>query len=92
MYLNPAELLRLSDYPDYEAHYREHQAFADAVEELHRDFRIRASDALPRQAFEFLKNWLYQHSLEADRAFAEYLKANPAMLERISPASAGAVR
>jgi hemerythrin-like metal-binding protein len=86
------ELLRLTDYPDYEAHYREHQAFADAVEELHRDFRIRVSDALPRQAFEFLKNWLYQHSLEADRAFAEYLKAKPAMMERVRSASAGMLR
>ncbi len=78
------ELFRQLEYPDYEAHCREHQAFADAVEELHRDFRVRASDALPRQAFDFLKNWLYEHSLGADRAFASYLKANPELLERLA--------
>ncbi len=67
-------------YPEFEAHRREHQAFATAVEEIHRDFRTRASEALPQQVLEFLRNWLYEHSLGADRAFADYLNANPAVL------------
>jgi hemerythrin len=83
------ELLRQINYPDYEAHRREHQAFAETVEEIHRDFRIRVSDALPGQVLEFLKNWLYEHSLGADRAVAEYLKANPELMERVT-SSAGA--
>ncbi len=88
-FVHEEELLLQTNYPDYEAHCREHQAFAATVEEIHRDFRIRASDALPGQVLEFLKNWLYQHSLGADRAAGEYLKANRATLE-LSDSSASA--
>jgi hemerythrin len=76
------ELLLRTKYPKYEAHRREHQAFASAVGEIHRDFQERASDALPRQVLEFLENWLFEHSLGADRAAAEYLLAHRAEFER----------
>ena len=75
------ELLLQTEYPRYAAHRREHQAFAAAIAELHRDFHERASDALPYAVLEFLDNWLFEHSLGADRAAAEYLKAHSAALE-----------
>jgi hemerythrin-like metal-binding protein len=75
------ELLLWTKYPKYAAHRREHEAFAGAIEELHRDFHKRASDALPYEVLEFLENWLFEHSLGADRAAAEYLKAHLDVLE-----------
>jgi hemerythrin len=81
------DLFLRTDYPDYEAHRRDHQAFAAQVEEIHLDFQTRASDALPAQVLEFLKTWLYEHSLGADQAFAEYLRANTGLLERLTHAA-----
>jgi hemerythrin len=81
------DLFLRTDYPDYETHRRDHEAFAAQVEEIHRDFQNRASDALPAQVLEFLRNWLYEHSLDADRAFAEYLKTNTGLLERLAHAT-----
>ncbi len=75
------ELLVRTNYPAFEAHRREHRAFAAAVEELHRDFQARASEALPQQVLEFLENWLYEHSLGADRAAADYINAHRTELE-----------
>ena len=77
------ELFSRTGFPGAEAHRREHQVFAAAVGEFFQDFQKRASDALPRQVLVYMKNWLLEHSIGADRAFADYLKALP------GPADAG---
>jgi hemerythrin len=71
------EILLRANYPEFVAHQREHRLFGAAVDEIYRDFQTRASDALPQQVLEFLENWLYEHSLGADRAAAKYLLAHP---------------
>ena len=68
-------LLRVN-YPGYERHRRKHLSFTDTVKEVHEGFQSGASDALPRQVLEFLKNWLYDHILGSDRAYSVYFNAN----------------
>ena len=71
-----------TDYPDYEKHRKQHLALANTVEEVYEDFHSGMADTLPHQVLDFLKNWLNDHILRADKAFGAYLKANPALLER----------
>ena len=65
-----------SSYPGYEMHRRQHEALTDTVKEIHSDFLAGAAETLPQEVLEFLKNWLYKHILEADRAFGVYLSVN----------------
>jgi hemerythrin-like metal-binding protein len=70
-----------SNYPDYKQHMRKHQALAATVKEIHKDFQREASEAVPLQVLEFLKNWLYEDILGADLAFGVYFNARRAALE-----------
>ena len=70
-----------TNYPDYKEHTRKHQALTATVKEVHEDFQRGASEALPLQVLEFLKNWLYEDILGADRAFGAYFNAHRAALE-----------
>ncbi len=63
-------------YPGYERHRQAHLALRNAMTEIHAEFQSGSREALPQQVLEFLKTWLYQHIMVADRAFAEYLAAN----------------
>lgn len=64
-------------YPGYEKHRQQHQALTGMVKEIYLDFQAGKSDTLPQQVLEFLKNWLYDHILGADRAFGVYVNSNP---------------
>jgi hemerythrin len=76
------ELLFSTRYSGAEAHHREHQVFASAVDEIFSDFQKRSIEALPREVLIYLKNWLYEHSIGADHEFAEFLKSHPDAVER----------
>jgi hemerythrin len=68
-------------YPGYERHRQQHRAFTITVKEIQEDFQLGASDALPQQVLEFLKNWLVEHIMGSDRAFGVYFNAHRAALE-----------
>jgi len=69
-------LMETANYPDLAAHKRAHQGLLARVQEMdqaHRQGEREAREAVP-QAFAFLlKDWLTEHILEMDRAYAPYL-------------------
>jgi hemerythrin len=68
-------LFTRTDYPGYERHRRQHQALTITVQEIQADFQANASETLPYQVLDFLKNWLYEHIMGSDRAFGVYYRA-----------------
>lgn len=82
------DLFQRSEYPAFETHRQQHQAFAAKVKKMYADFQTDAAAVPPGQVLEFLKNWLQHHIMEVDRAFATYLNANPAALKRVAGANA----
>ncbi len=69
------ELFLRTNYPGFERHQGQHRALTITVKEIHEDFQLSDSEALPRQVLLFLKNWLYEHIMGADRAFGVYYNA-----------------
>jgi len=63
-------------YPGYAKHRQAHLALRNTVTEIHAEFQSGSREVLPQQVLEFLKTWLFQHIMVADRAFSEYLAAN----------------
>lgn len=64
-------LMRLFDYPDIDAHKREHAAFIDKLAEL----RSRIVDEDVSKAIAaFLTNWLVEHIKRADTAYVAYFR------------------
>jgi hemerythrin len=76
------DLFLRSGYPGYEKHRLQHQALTAKVLKIYEDFQSGTAAGLPEQVMEFLKNWLSQHIMGADRDFGLYLNANPAALKR----------
>ena len=73
------ELFQRSNYPGYERHRQQHVALGAKVTEIYAAFHTGEA-VPPAQVLDFLKNWLYHHIMESDRAFGAYLKANPSAL------------
>jgi hemerythrin len=69
-----------TNYPEQKAHERKHRALTATVKEIQVDFQSDFSDALPQQVLEFLKNWICEDILGADRDFGEYFIAHQAAL------------
>ncbi len=86
------ELFLSTDYPDAERHRGQHRALAITVNEICEDFRLGGSDALPRQVLDFLKNWLLDHFMGADRSFGVHLNACKAEGRRQASSAAEAAR
>lgn len=64
-------LMRLFDYPDIDAHKREHAVFVDKIAEL----RGRIVDEDVSKAIAaFLTNWLVEHIKRADTAYVAYFR------------------
>ena len=70
-----------TNYPGYRAHERKHQALTDTAHAIREDFQLSASMALPRQVLEFVKYWLCEDILGADRDFGAYFNAHQDSLE-----------
>lgn len=64
-------LMRLFDYPDIDAHKREHAAFIDKLTELRRRF---VDEDVSRAIAAFLTNWLVEHIKRADTAYVAYFR------------------
>ena len=65
-----------ANYPGYERHRKQHLALTDTVKEIYTEFQSGQADTLPQQVLDFLKTWLYEHIMGADRAFGVYFNAN----------------
>jgi hemerythrin len=70
-----------TNYPGYSAHERKHQALTTTAHAIREDFQLSASMALPRQVLVFLKNWICEDILGADRDFGRYFNAHRDSLE-----------
>jgi hemerythrin len=70
-------LLKLYNYPDFEAHKVEHDALVKKVLALQVEFRAgRATMAV--QVLQFLKDWLDAHIRKSDMAYTQCLQAHKA--------------
>jgi hemerythrin len=70
------ELSRRSRYPGYEKHCRQHEGFTAKVLQVHADFQSGKSAGLPGDVLEFLKSWLSQHIMGADRDLGAHINAS----------------
>lgn len=64
-------LMRVLDYPDYEAHHAEHEKLIAQVQQ----FRHRVIDdgrAITFELLHFLKQWLTVHIMESDQRYTEH--------------------
>ena len=67
-------LMERHQYPDYAIHKGEHDSLAHAVLDLRSRFR-RNEIGLTIEVMHFLKDWLAEHILRADKKYATYLNA-----------------
>ncbi len=67
-------LFKLHGYPDTLAHKREHDELASKVLQLQKDFAA-GKVSLSMQVASFLKNWLTNHILGADKKYAPFLSS-----------------
>ena len=66
-------LLKTS-YPNYEQHKKQHKLFIDKIEQFAADYNS-GKYLLHFDILLFLKNWVLQHILVADKAFGEHLNS-----------------
>lgn len=66
-------LMKESNFEDYEAHFLEHQHFVSAIQAL--DARNRFSDDTERinTMIHFIDNWIGEHILKEDMKYASHL-------------------
>jgi len=65
-------LLRLHDYPDFQAHKTQHDALTKQVVDFNAKFRSGHA-AITVQLLQFLKNWLVDHIKGCDMKYAPHL-------------------
>ncbi len=65
-------LFKANNYPDYEAHKREHDELTAQVKALN-DELVSGRTSLSIEVMTFLKNWLADHIQGSDKKAGEYL-------------------
>lgn len=66
-------LLRHANYPDYEKHKAEHDAFIKKVKDFIANF-IDGKETLTREIIDFLMEWIKNHILKTDREYIPFLE------------------
>jgi hemerythrin len=66
-------LMRLYDYPEFEAHRAQHAALTKQVLKFQEDFHA-GRVAMSVQLLQFLRGWLQTHIQGSDQKLAPYLK------------------
>lgn len=61
------------NYPGKSQHFEEHGRFSGRIVEIRNDFHIRKAH-LNLEVMQFLKNWLIDHILKTDAAYAQFAK------------------
>ena len=67
-------LMAHADYPQLEAHRREHQGFVNWINEYRDEYVKFGKRALGEPVLAFLKDWLSHHILEEDRHYCEFFR------------------
>lgn len=67
-------LMAHADYPQLEAHRREHQGFVNWINEYRDEYVKFGKRALGEPVLAFLKDWLSHHILEEDRRYGEFFR------------------
>jgi len=61
-----------NNYPEFDSHFREHEAYRARVKELHQ--RHHADEKIAaHELIEFLKDWFQNHIAEVDKRFGNYV-------------------
>ncbi len=69
------EIMERAGYPDFEAHKFAHDFLAAQVVEFQQEFNARRSN-LSESMMKYLKDWLRDHMLVADKKLGRFLKTN----------------
>ena len=69
------KLLTRFNYPEYEAHKKEHDVFRVKVLEFKRDLQEK-KETLPGDVLKFMTHWLTDHVINVDKKYAPFLKAH----------------
>jgi len=65
-------LMRIYNYPDYDAHIKEHQGLVEEIQALKSDYANRKR-TVSIDTMNYLKQWLSNHILGTDKKLGEYL-------------------
>lgn len=60
------------NYPDFEAHKKEHYNFIDKVSDLEKRFKA-GSLIMTTELTDFLKDWLVSHIQDSDQKYSDFL-------------------
>ncbi|MGD6933627.1 MAG: bacteriohemerythrin [Candidatus Bathyarchaeia archaeon] len=63
------------NFPQYEAHKNEHNAFVDQVAQFQKDFQAGKA-ALSVQVLKFLKDWVANHIKETDKNYGSFFNSH----------------
>ncbi len=66
------EMMQKYDYPDFEAHKKQHEKMIEAVGSILKQYEENPDSAM-RDAHNFLKDWLIQHIKGTDKQYSDYL-------------------
>ncbi len=64
-----------TQYPNYEKHRKQHKLFIEKIEQLAADYNS-GNHLLHFDMLLFLKNWVLQHILVADKHYGDHLNSN----------------
>lgn len=66
------ELFQKFNYPEYDNHKREHEQFASKVRDFEKSFSNNSA-RVELSLLQFLKDWLVNHIMKADKRYAKFL-------------------
>lgn len=61
------------DYPEIEAHRREHRLLEEQLEELYAAYQSTPDPEISREIMELLNYWLVEHILKVDKRYQPFL-------------------
>lgn len=62
------------EYPEYESHKKEHDAFVEKVRNFYNDFKAKKV-TLSFEMAVFIKNWLMQHISNTDKKYGKFFNS-----------------
>lgn len=71
--------MRAFEYPDFDIHKKAHESFVKKI--AHEKANLQATQHLSLDILNFLKDWLIEHIMVSDKAYARYCR------EKSTPAS-----
>ncbi|MCP5054844.1 MAG: hemerythrin family protein [bacterium] len=66
------ELMTKYDYPEFDSHSKEHQAFVEKIIGYHKEFKA-GTLTLSVEIVNFLKDWLKNHIVAVDQKYSSFL-------------------